>query len=173
MIETHELSEEQARCLLSPLRAAILRFIAARESTGASEIHGPMGAHEKSVFYHLRHLERVGLIRPVGQRPGTTKPETLYEAIARDFFWKGKGSPERRAIAQKKLRSTLRKIERDASAAEPDQIVLMRSNDLRLSEAELVELRRRMNELTDWALSKSGSSGESVSLTTLIVPLKS
>jgi len=170
MIEVHELDESQASTLLSTFRRDLLQFIIDYGPVASSDIVTRLGCHEKSVYYHIRRLEAVGLIRPEGQRPGVTRAETLYVAVAKEFRWKGKGSPERRAIAQKKLRSILRKREKEAAAAPEDLEVILRTNDIRLSPEGQTELRRRMNDLVDWAIASSTPAGATCSLTVLIIP---
>ncbi|MFS8585419.1 MAG: helix-turn-helix domain-containing protein [Acidimicrobiia bacterium] len=66
-----------------PLRAAILD--AMREPTTAAAVARRLGEPRQKVAYHVRELERAGLLRHVGQRQNGNFLEQVYEAVARTF----------------------------------------------------------------------------------------
>ncbi|MFO7279701.1 MAG: helix-turn-helix domain-containing protein [Thermoanaerobacterales bacterium] len=66
-----------------PLRAAILD--AMREPTTAAAVARRLGEPRQKVAYHVRELEKAGLLRHVGQRQNGNFLEQVYEAVARTF----------------------------------------------------------------------------------------
>jgi DNA-binding transcriptional ArsR family regulator len=76
-------SAEQALALLNPIRAEILRLLS--EPASASEIGRKIGETPQKVNYHLKMLEKVGLVRRSGTRQVKNLVEVLYLAVARSF----------------------------------------------------------------------------------------
>jgi DNA-binding transcriptional ArsR family regulator len=74
---------EQALALLNPMRADILRLLA--EPASASEVGRRMGEAPQKINYHLKSLEKVGLVRRDGTRQVKNLVEVLYRAVARTF----------------------------------------------------------------------------------------
>ncbi|MCD1261093.1 helix-turn-helix transcriptional regulator [Paenibacillus athensensis] len=74
---------EQALALLNPLRGEILAQLGAPAS--AAEIGRLLGETAQRVNYHLKALEKVGLVRRVGSRQVRNLVEILYQAIAKTF----------------------------------------------------------------------------------------
>jgi len=83
-----------------PIRAAILE--AMREPSTAAAAARVVGQSRQNVAYHVRELEKVGLLRHVGQRQNGNFIEQTYVAAARTLVisptctW---GDPGRRAQA--------------------------------------------------------------------------
>lgn len=83
-----------------PVRAAILD--AMREPTTAAAVARVVEQSRQNVAYHVRELEKVGLVRHVGQRQNGNFVEQVYEAAASSFLvspsstW---GDPDARAAA--------------------------------------------------------------------------
>jgi DNA-binding transcriptional ArsR family regulator len=67
-----------------PLRVRILEAL--REPGSAATVAREVGEARQKVNYHLKELERVGLVAPVGERRSGNFIETLYEAVARSFL---------------------------------------------------------------------------------------
>ena len=83
--ETHVVrSPEQAAALLNPLRAEILAIV--REPASAAEVARKIGDTPQRINYHLKSLEKVGLVRRVGTRQVRNLVEVLYQAIAKSFL---------------------------------------------------------------------------------------
>jgi len=74
---------EQALALLNPLRGEILAQLSAPAS--AAEIARQLGETAQRINYHLKALEKVGLVRRVGSRQVRNLVEILYQAIAKKF----------------------------------------------------------------------------------------
>lgn len=77
-------SPEQAVALLNPLRAEILSRLS--EPASASEVARGINEIPQRVNYHLKALEKVGLVRRVGSRQVRNLVEVLYLAIARTYI---------------------------------------------------------------------------------------
>jgi DNA-binding transcriptional ArsR family regulator len=67
-----------------PLRVRILEAL--REPGSAANVARKVGETRQKVNYHLKELERVGLVSPVGERRSGNFIETLYEAAGRSFL---------------------------------------------------------------------------------------
>jgi DNA-binding transcriptional ArsR family regulator len=69
--------------LAHPLR---LRILACLRSPGsAASVARQLGEPRQRVNYHVRELERAGLIRPAGERRTGNLTENLYRAVAASF----------------------------------------------------------------------------------------
>lgn len=76
-------SPEQAMALLNPLRSEILTNLA--EPASAAEVARVIKETPQRVNYHIKALEKVGLVTRVGTRQVRNLVEVLYQAIARTF----------------------------------------------------------------------------------------
>lgn len=74
---------EQAVVLLNPLRGQIISHM--RTPVSAAEIGRAMGETPQRINYHLKALEKVGLVRKIGTRQVRNLVEVLYQAIAKTF----------------------------------------------------------------------------------------
>ena len=75
---------EALQVLGHPLRVRILETL--REPGSAAAVAREVGETRQKVNYHLKELERVGLVQPVGERRAGNFIETLYEATGRSFL---------------------------------------------------------------------------------------
>jgi len=75
---------EALQVLGHPLRVRILEQL--REPGSAATVAREVGETRQKVNYHLKELERVGLVAPVGERRAGNFIETLYEAAGRSFL---------------------------------------------------------------------------------------
>jgi DNA-binding transcriptional ArsR family regulator len=69
--------------LAHPSRVRILELL--REPASASETARRLGEPRQRVNYHLKELERAGLVERVGERRVRNLIEVLYQAVARTF----------------------------------------------------------------------------------------
>ncbi|NGQ95952.1 helix-turn-helix transcriptional regulator [Brevibacillus sp. SYP-B805] len=85
IMETYVVEQpDQAMVLLNPLRSEILGKLA--EPASAAEIARSIHEIPQRVNYHLKALEKAGLVRRVGTRQVRNLVEVLYQAIARTFI---------------------------------------------------------------------------------------
>lgn len=66
-----------------PVRAAVLEAL--RTPSTAASVARAVGQSRQNVAYHVRELEKAGLIRHVGQRQNGNFLEQTYVAVARTF----------------------------------------------------------------------------------------
>jgi DNA-binding transcriptional ArsR family regulator len=74
---------EAVQALGHPLRVQILEAV--REPASAAAVARKLAEPRQKVNYHLKDLERVGLVRPTGERRVGNLVETLYRAVARSY----------------------------------------------------------------------------------------
>jgi DNA-binding transcriptional ArsR family regulator len=67
-----------------PLRVQILEAL--REPGSAATVARRVGQPRQKVNYHLKELERAGLVQQTGERRAGNFIETLYQAVARNFI---------------------------------------------------------------------------------------
>ena len=75
---------ERVAAALSPLRRRLLSELATPES--ATTLGKRLGLTRQKVNYHLRELERAGLVELVGERPRRGLIERLYRTTARSVI---------------------------------------------------------------------------------------
>jgi DNA-binding transcriptional ArsR family regulator len=75
---------EALHVLGHPLRVRILEAL--REPGSAATVAREVNEARQKINYHLKELERVGLVAAVGERRSGNFIETLYEAVARSFL---------------------------------------------------------------------------------------
>ena len=105
-----------------PLRVQILAAL--RRPASAAAVARLVGEARQKVNYHLKELERVGLVRPVEQRLVGNLVETLFQSIASSFVLGDEAlwTDPRRAQAMRDQQSLERLVEvgrrlhRDAAA---------------------------------------------------------
>jgi DNA-binding transcriptional ArsR family regulator len=75
---------EQASALINPLRAEILAQL--KQPSSATEVAKKLKETPQRINYHLKTLEKVGLVSRVGTRQVRNLVEVLYQSIARTFL---------------------------------------------------------------------------------------
>lgn len=84
LLERHIVeSPEQATALMNPLRAEILSNL--RKPASATEVARNIKESPQRINYHLKMLEKVGLVRKVGTRQVRNLVEVLFQGIARTY----------------------------------------------------------------------------------------
>jgi len=76
-------SPGRASALLHPLRLRVMSL--ARRPVSAAEMARTLGLPRQRVNYHVRALERAGLLRPAGRQRRRNMVEQRYVAAARSF----------------------------------------------------------------------------------------
>jgi DNA-binding transcriptional ArsR family regulator len=83
--ETYELETlEQLRAIADELRSRIVEALAHRAMT-VTQVGEMLGQAPAKIHYHVRELERVGLVRLVATREKSGILEKYYRAVARGF----------------------------------------------------------------------------------------
>jgi len=76
-------SPEELQALGHPTRVAILEALG--EPAAAATVARAIGRSRQLVNYHVKELERAGLVERVGERPKGNFVEGLYRAVAQSF----------------------------------------------------------------------------------------
>lgn len=128
MLETYTVeSPDQAMVLLNPLRAEILSILS--DPSSAAEVGRKIDEPPQRVNYHLKALEKVGLVQKVGTRQVRNLVEVLYQAIAKTFIlsellgW----SPE--TVQRLKDQSSLAHLVTTAERIKKDALLLLERTD--------------------------------------------
>jgi DNA-binding transcriptional ArsR family regulator len=74
---------EGLHALAHPVRVQVLEAL--REPASAATVARHVGQPRQNVNYHVKELERAGLVRPVGERRKGNFVERLYQAVATTF----------------------------------------------------------------------------------------
>lgn len=114
-------SAQQVGALAHPVRARILEAL--RTPDTAAGLARSFGRSRQFVSYHLKELERIGLVRHAGERRKGNFLEQLYEATARRFVVSSRfaSDPERLAsvfrdqVSLSQLSDLGERLQRDAA----------------------------------------------------------
>ena len=133
---------EQLRALSDELRSRIVALLRER-ARSTQELSGELGIPKGTVGYHLKVLERAGLIRVVRTRKVRAVVEKFYGRTALLFLFQIENPADARALGAVTLRQAASEIER---APEGAGFGLVRA---RLSDKDARRLERRVNRLLD------------------------
>ena len=89
----------QLAALVSPVRQELLDVLARVDAVSLAELGGLLGRPADGLYYHVRVLERSGLIEPAGERRSAGRREALYRAVASQFALRYAPAPARHARA--------------------------------------------------------------------------
>src|SRR5258708_35134832 len=89
----------QCSALLSPVRQELLDVLARVDAVSLAELGALLGRPSDGLYYHVRMLERTGLVRSAGKRIVNGRPEALYRAVASQFALRYAPDPARHAAA--------------------------------------------------------------------------
>ncbi len=73
----------QLRALASPLRQELLDLLEAAGPLSIAELGAQLGRAPDALYFHVRRLERVGLVREHGRRQSGRHAFAVYDAIGR------------------------------------------------------------------------------------------
>jgi len=149
---------EQIRALRSPVRQEIVDTVQSLGACSVADVARELGRHADGLYYHVRALVRVDLLRPAGTRSEGGRSEALYATRSPDHPMRLRYDPEDPANAEAVLgvvASMLRMTERDfAQAFRPDARTEGPSRNLWaarvkswLSDEDLLEVNRLLGEL--------------------------
>lgn len=75
---------ERAGALMKPRRVELLRLLAEPHSLG--ELASITGDTPQKLYYHVKVLEKAGLVQQVGERQAGVMVEAIYQAVARSYW---------------------------------------------------------------------------------------
>jgi len=181
-------TEEQRRAVGSPLRLEVIGLFTERKPLSVAQIAELMGRPATAIHYHVRVLEKAGLLRRAGRKRGARRPEALYIPTAEIFKMEHRrDAPEETAAAAlKTLSMAFRMAERDMQAAltnpkskssGPYRNIFGGRMHCRLSKQDLAELNRHLRDIEKLLLRANKSREPSpsdtfVSVTLALMPLR-
>lgn len=118
---------EQATALLNPLRAEILSRLT--EPASAAEVARNINEIPQRVNYHLKALEKVGLVKRVGTRQVRNLVEVLYQAIARTFVLSESLGWSEETVQKAKDQGSLAHLITTSERIKKDALLLMERSD--------------------------------------------
>lgn len=74
-------------------------MLARVDAVSLAELGALLGRPSDGLYYHVRMLERTGLVRSAGKRIVNGRPEALYRAVASQFALRYAPDPARHAAA--------------------------------------------------------------------------
>ena len=176
---------EQKKAVASPLRLELLGLFIDRKALSVAEMAERMGRSATGIHYHVRVLEKAGILRRVGRQRSGRRPEALYKPVADVFKMEQKrgAAPD---DALKTLSTAFRMAERDMRAAMSDpgtkssgpyRNIFGGRIHCRLSKNDLAELNRLLREIektlsTVHKRHKPSKDDAFVSLTVALMPLR-
>jgi DNA-binding transcriptional ArsR family regulator len=114
----HIRERRQIDALTSPARQEIVDALPAIGPCSIAELAEDLGRAPDSLYYHMRLLQRVGLVLPCGTRAEGVRAEALYDTPgARMLIDKEPETARDRKTVLKLISSILRVAERDVGAA--------------------------------------------------------
>ncbi|MCZ8520772.1 MULTISPECIES: ArsR/SmtB family transcription factor [Paenibacillus] len=120
-------SPEQAMVLLNPLRAEIAARLA--EPGSAAEVARAIGEAPQRINYHLKALEKAGLVRRIGSRQVRNLVEVLYQSIARTFVLSERLGMKPETVRKLKDQGSLAHLIGTADRIKQDALLLMEQSD--------------------------------------------
>lgn len=166
-------------CLVSPTRVDLYEAIQKQGKASVAELAQILNKTVHSLYYHLRQLERVKLIRVAGYQRVGKKDEAVYETLSRRLtIDRDNTDPTYRESLIKAIRIMLRKAEREHREARESNLADESFGVLRvqasLSPDDAARLRQKLVDLGSWIRRRSNSDnqGETIAVTGLIVPLE-
>jgi DNA-binding transcriptional ArsR family regulator len=118
---------EQAMALLNPLRGEIVARL--MEPASAAEVARQLGEQPQRVNYHLKALEKAGLVERVGSRQVRNLVELLYRSIAKSFVLAESLSMKQETMQKLKDQSALAHLIDTSERIKRDALLLMEQSD--------------------------------------------
>ena len=173
-------SKRQMRALAAPTRQEIVDVLPGMGTVSVAELATALGRPADSLYYHLRILNRVGLVRRAGSQRLNGRRETLFRAIAPEMSLcyelgrKGNGS-QVNAIIASMLRLGIRDFSNsfktaDASVSGPNRELWALRKTGWLSQAQIAEVNRYIEKLMH-VMEVPGRDGRLYAVTIVVTPL--
>jgi DNA-binding transcriptional ArsR family regulator len=120
-------SPDQATALLNPLRAEILSKM--KEPASSAQIARLIKESSQKVNYHVKALEKVGLVKRVGTRSVRNLVEVLYQSIAKTFVLSESLGWEPETVQKIKDQGSLKHLITTSERIKRDAFYLMERSD--------------------------------------------
>jgi hypothetical protein len=174
---------DQRAALTSPLRLEILEHFHVAGPAAVDEIAARMGRAPDSLYYHVRMLVKVGLLRASGSRKSGKRGKALYAAVAPQI------ELPCRSVSSDATDSTMKSMTSAFRMAEREMRTALESGDFEehgryrdffagrvrsdLSRSALAEVNRHLKAIENifWREFKTApANGTSCSLTLTLLP---
>ncbi len=147
----------QMEALASPVRHQIHLAMEMLGACTVNELAERMGRVPETLYYHVRRLEKVGILEQVSSRAGAGREEAIYQLKAKRLRVDPSQSSPRFLEAMAKgcgslLRFAQRSFERALEAKAdrrvgPKRVLRIEQATVRLSAGNLAELNKRLDSL--------------------------
>src|SRR5437870_2803925 len=101
---------DQMSALASPVRQELLDVLARLGEASLAELATALGRPADGLYYHVRALERVGLVRDAGSRVVAGRRERLVRALAPEYALRYGSRPPARASAVNTIVSSMLRL---------------------------------------------------------------
>ena len=176
-----KLTRAQLECLSSLVRVDLYEAIQRHDGASIGELANELKKSPHTLYYHVRQLSDVQLIRVREYRRVGKRDEAIYEVVSKRLFIdQQNSSPEYSEALAKTVGSALRKAEREHRAArlkltQPSKFAVARAQ-VKLTSKDADRLRQRISDLTQWVRERNimndDVEGEEVSYTCVVAPIE-
>jgi DNA-binding transcriptional ArsR family regulator len=118
---------EQASALINPLRTEILAQL--KQPSSATEVAKKLKETPQRINYHLKALQKVGLVTKIGTRQVRNLVEVLYQSIAKTFLLAETLSIGKETIQKMKDQGSLLHLIHTSERMKQDALLLMEQSD--------------------------------------------
>lgn len=173
-------SDKQLRVLVSAARQEIVDVMADLGTVSVAEIAAALRRPADALYFHLRTLQRAGLVKKAGSRRRGGRLEALYRTISPELFlhYEPASAMNRRAvtaIVSSMLRLGVRDFRRAFGRSEvvvsgPQRELWAWRKAARLTLPQVAALNRQIQDLAH-SMSQPQGKGRLFGVTVLLVPL--
>lgn len=174
---------QQVEALSSPVRHQIHLALELLGPSSVLELARHMGKQPEALYYHLRKLQKVGVVEETGQQMRGGRSETIFGLRGGEVVLDRNASARAfRTSMAKGCRALLRYAERSFTRAIVSKAgrelrrrgsLRVEQSEVRLSSAELRELNRRLDEINDFVRTCSKTSRGKIHTLTFCLSSKS
>ena len=171
--------KDQLAALVSPVRQEVLDALARLGTVSMAELAAVLGRPADGLYYHVRALQRAGLVEAMGERSRGSRSESLVRAQARQFAIRYPADPADRrpitAIVAAMLRLGTRDFARavaraDVRVAGPARELWALRTTAWLDPAQVRQVNRRILALSN-AGTRTSPRGRLYAITVVLTPL--
>lgn len=175
------LTLRQLECLESPVRIGLFGALRALGPSSVRELARYVGRRPDALYYHVRALQRVGLVVVHERRAAGSRREAVYRLKEKPYVLRSlRGDPAYRASALRAARNAsrlaLRHYARAVDTIDDDprveETLDFHMAFARLDRARLARLKRDLHRLLADALGDGGEGGERVLAVAVLTPVK-
>ena len=169
--------------VISPLRQDILDAFTAIGPCSVKQIARQLGKPADSIYYHMRRLLEVGLLKVIGTRETTRRDEFIYDVPAEKLeLCYDLGDPDNVDVVLRITSSMLRRAQKNFEQAVelesvkptgPERNFRVMGGMLWLSKEDLREVNRHLNAILDlYGRPPAGKAHQLCAITSIISPVE-